>query len=190
MTANEAKKKLIDGNDRFVSGSRADTDLSAARRQDLSANGQHPFATIICCSDSRVAPELLFDQGLGDLFVIRTAGNVVDDIALGSIEYAAEHLGVPLIVVLGHTQCGAVKATVDGGGHAHGCIKAIVDKIAVSMEKTRGAADAYTACEDENIAAVTAEIAGNTIVSEMIAKGETTVVGAKYNVASGAVTFM
>src|SRR4029434_4567942 len=119
--------RLAAGNARFVAGNLEHPNQSPARRTKL-AEGQRPFAIILGCSDSRTAPEVVFDQGLGDLFVVRTAGNVVDDVALGSIEYAAEHLGASLIVVLGHENCGAVKATLDGGklpGHLPAIAKAI-----------------------------------------------------------------
>jgi carbonic anhydrase len=107
-----ALRRLTDGNARFAAGRSIHPDLRASRRMSL-IGGQQPFATVLACSDSRVGPELIFDQGLGDLFVIRVAGNVVDDIVLGSIEYSVVHLGVPLVMVLGHERCGAVTAAVD-----------------------------------------------------------------------------
>ncbi len=189
MTASQSRALLIEGNERFVSGNDSKADLGAARRQELAVNGQTPFAVIVCCSDSRVPPELLFDQGVGDLFVIRTAGNVVDDVALGSIEYGAEHLDVPLIVVLGHENCGAVKATVDGG-EVHGCIVSIIDRISPVLDKVRGAEDLYAACEDANIKSVCDEIKTNNIIAKLIHDGKTEVVGAKYGIRSGRVTFM
>lgn len=110
----QALDLLKAGNARFVSGTLAPKDDYATLREQLSA-GQHPFAVVLCCSDSRVAPEIIFDQKLGDLFVIRNAGNIVDEEVLGSIEYAVEHLGSPLVVVMGHASCGAVTATCQGG---------------------------------------------------------------------------
>ena len=110
----QALELLKTGNARFVSGALTPKDDYTELREQLNA-GQHPFAVVLCCSDSRVAPEIIFDQKLGDLFVIRNAGNVVDDDVLGSIEYAVEHLGTPLVVVLGHSCCGAVTATCQGG---------------------------------------------------------------------------
>jgi carbonic anhydrase len=100
------------------------------------AGGQTPFAIVLTCSDSRVAPELFFDQGLGDLFVIRNAGNVLDDHVIGSMEYAVEHLHVPLIIVVGHGKCGAVTAAVNGGevpGHLH----SVTDDIEPAVEQTK-----------------------------------------------------
>lgn len=112
-TPASALQRLKDGNDRFAADMPAKRDVGKNRREEL-AKGQHPFAIVLTCADSRVAPELLFDTGLGDLFVLRVAGNIADPAVVGSIEYAVEHLHVPLIIVLGHENCGAVAAAVDG----------------------------------------------------------------------------
>jgi carbonic anhydrase len=189
MTALEAKNRLILGNDRFVAGKPNTGDMGESRRRDLSENGQHPFAVVVCCSDSRVPPEHVFDQGLGDIFVVRTAGNILDDIGMGSVEYGAEHLDIPLIVVLGHEKCGAVKATIDSHGNVHGCIKAITDKIGKSYAKVGDSQNAYAACEDQNIRDTVAEIKNNALISHLIHEGKTEVVGAKYALATGRVTF-
>ncbi len=120
-------EELLEGNRRFAEETRVHPHGSAARRMEVSG-GQHPVAVILTCSDSRVPPEILFDQGLGDLFVVRTAGNVVDDSVLGSIEYAVAHLGVRLIVVLGHTSCGAIGAALakaEAEGHIGFVTKAL-----------------------------------------------------------------
>lgn len=191
MTSSESKNMLVAGNGRFISDAMNCGNLGRDRIRDLSENGQHPFALVVCCSDSRIPPELVFDQGLGDLFVVRTAGNVVDDVALGSIEYGAEHLGIPLIVVLGHEKCGAVKATVDsnGGKGVHGCIKSITDIIKISLDKVGASGNVYEACTDENIRNTIIEIKNNTIIAELIHEGKTAVVGAKYGIDDGKVTF-
>ena len=110
IQSDKALDLLRTGNARFISGALTPKDDYAVLREKLS-NGQHPFAVVLCCSDSRVAPEIIFDQKLGDLFVIRNAGNVIDKHVLGSIEYAVEHLGTSLVVVMGHSCCGAVTAT-------------------------------------------------------------------------------
>lgn len=193
MTALESKSRLIAGNDRFVAGTPAEKQLGELRRRDLSNNGQHPFALVVCCSDSRIPPEIVFDEGLGELFVVRTAGNVLDDIGLGSVEYGAEHLGIPLIVVLGHEKCGAVKATVDTdacGGEAHGCIKSIVEKITPALDKVRGASDVYIACEDENIRQTVRDILANQVIAHLYKEGKVSVIGAKYGIDSGKVMFL
>jgi carbonic anhydrase len=126
-TADAALKLLKEGNDRFAQGRLAAKDIGAKRRAVL-AKGQNPFATVLTCADSRLAPELVFDQGLGDLFVLRVAGNLTDPFILGSIEYAVEHLHTPLIVVLGHENCGAVAAAltkVDFPGNLGELVKAV-----------------------------------------------------------------
>lgn len=111
VAADKALARLREGNHRFAAGTRSETNLNLAQRAEL-AEGQNPFAIIFGCSDSRVPPEIVFDQGLGDLFVIRVAGNIVAPAEVGSIEFAAAELGARLVVVLGHTQCGAVRATL------------------------------------------------------------------------------
>ena len=133
-TAEDAKKKLAEGNERYVASRTASLDASEVVLNE-SVHGQKPYAVIIACSDSRVIPEAIFSAGIGDLFVIRVAGNVIDTHQLGSIEYAAEHLGTRLVVVLGHDHCGAIDAALHhrNGGH----IKRITDVIlkAVGDEK-------------------------------------------------------
>lgn len=140
-TADEAKRKLIDGNRKYVSASAASVDVSERVLINACKNGQRPYAIIITCSDSRVIPEVIFSAGIGDLFVIRVAGNVIDSHQLGSIEYAAEHLGAGLIVVLGHDHCGAVDAAMNH--EPDGYIKYITDEIlkAIGSEK-----DEFKAC--------------------------------------------
>lgn len=135
ITPDEALARLMEGNKRFAEGKQAQKDIGDNRRGEL-VKGQHPFAVILSCSDSRVPPEHIFDQGLGDIFVVRVAGNVADPIELGSVEYAVEHLGSPLILVLGHQMCGAVKATVEGG-KPEGNIGSIVKKIEPAVKKAR-----------------------------------------------------
>src|SRR5262245_55029979 len=127
-----------DANGRFGRGAPAHWGAVAQRRTEL-AKAQHPFATVLTCSASRVAPEAVFDRTLGDLFVVRVAGNVSDDHVLGSIEYAAEHLHVPLLVVMGHERCGAVSAAVAGGevpGHVESLVKSIEPAVAEAKART------------------------------------------------------
>ena len=136
LTGEQALQRLIEGNDRFVAGKSIHPDQTTERRVEL-AGGQSPFAIVLTCSDSRVAPEIFFDQGLGDLFVIRNAGNVLDDQVIGSMEYAVEHLHVPLIIVVGHEKCGAVTAAV-AGGEVPGHLRSIVDYLAPAVEQSKG----------------------------------------------------
>ena len=136
VSADAALGNLVDGNARFVGEKYLHDHISADYRKEL-AKGQHPFAVIVTCSDSRVSPELIFDQGLGDLFVIRTAGEVVDELEIGSIEYAVEHLGAKLVVGLGHESCGAVSAAVNGGEMPKN-IASIVSQIKPAVIKAKG----------------------------------------------------
>lgn len=131
----EALEMLKRGNEKYIDSINQIGDISSDRREETLKNGQRPYAVIISCSDSRVIPEAIFSVGIGDLFVIRVAGNVIDNHQLGSVEYAAEHLGCGLTVVLGHTHCGAVDAAVNH--HTEGYIRYITDEInkAVGEEK-------------------------------------------------------
>ncbi len=135
VNAELAVQKLVEGNSRFISEKYANNNISVDYRKEL-AKGQHPFAVIVTCSDSRVSPEIIFDQGLGDLFVIRTAGEVVDSLEIGSIEYAVEHLGAKLVVVLGHEACGAVNAAISGGEMPKN-IATIIEEIKPAVEKAK-----------------------------------------------------
>ncbi len=141
ISAKAAVERLREGNAMYMAAEKSLVDTSHRRRLDTLENGQHPFAAIVSCSDSRVIPESIFGAGIGDLFVIRVAGNVIDDHQLGSIEYAAGHLGIKLIVVLGHTHCGAVDAAINHD--PQGYVKFITDEIcnAIGDEK-----DEYKAC--------------------------------------------
>lgn len=130
LSPSSALERLRAGNEKYLTALANPADISAARRMELAA-GQAPYAIIITCSDSRVVPENIFFAGLGELFVIRIAGNVIDEHQLGSIEYAASHLGAPLIVVLGHTHCGAVDAAIKHD--PQGYIKFITDKIKAAI---------------------------------------------------------
>ncbi len=141
ISANDAKERLISGNREYIRNDRYTSDTSAAHLKSFSENGQHPYAIIITCSDSRVVPELIFSAGIGDLFVIRVAGNVIDSHQLGSIEYAADHLGTGLIVVLGHDHCGAVDAAMNH--EPDGYIKYITDEISAAIGGER---DEFKAC--------------------------------------------
>lgn len=141
ITAEKALEKLTDGNRRYLSANNGTGDISLTLREKTCRDGQTPYAVIITCSDSRVIPESIFSAGIGELFVIRVAGNVIDNHQLGSIEYAAEHLGCRLIVVMGHNHCGAVDAAINH--QPDGYIKTITDEIkrAIGDEK-----DDYAAC--------------------------------------------
>lgn len=191
VNTDDAKKLLIEGNKRFVSGDVLGEDITKENLKKLSG-GQKPFAVVVSCSDSRVDPETVFDQGLGDLFVVRDAGNVVDKITLGSIEYGAEHLNAPLIVVLGHENCGAVKATVDKA-HVSENIQGIIDKIDISLKTVQANNPSkdkiYQEVEDANIKNTVSEIEKDPIIEELIKENKVKVIGAKYHIETGEVIF-
>lgn len=185
MNFEEALSKLREGNSRFVSGKPAPKDL-VAQRQSLVA-GQQPYAIILTCSDSRVSPEHIFDTGLGKIFVVRTAGNIADAIALGSIEYAAEHLGSHLLVVMGHESCGAVKAAC-GADHAPGNIGAIVKELQPAVQA--GGKDIGKTIE-ENVKLVIANAKSKSaILSHLEKEGKLKIVGAVYSLSSGSVKWL
>ena len=147
----EALQKLIEGNKRFVWGEVIHPNQSVEYRDEVAEN-PHPFAIILSCSDARVPPEIIFDCGIGDLFVVRNAGNVINNEILGSIEYAVEYFGVRLIVVLGHNRCGAVTAAVQNGNFP-GHIKSLIDAIQPAVANTKGkSGDLIENTINENIA--------------------------------------
>lgn len=189
-TADQAVNALMSGNNAYLSGG-ASMNVSGDRRTDLAENGQHPHTVVITCSDSRVPPELVFNSSLGDLFVIRTAGNVVGDYEIGSVEYAADHLGSPLVVVMGHSECGAVGAAVEG--HATGNIESIVTEITPSVEaaKAQGATEDEVAsvAEDLNVENTIDKLMQSETLSQLVSEGKLTIKGAKYDIHTGRVTF-
>ena len=189
VTAAEGLARLKDGNDRYARNEATHPDQTAERLTSL-AGGQHPFAVILSCADSRVPPELVFDQGLGDLFVIREAGNTLNDVVLGSIEYAVEHLGTPLIVVMGHEKCGAVTAAMSDhaeGGHIPALTKPIAPVIA---EAKKMPGDPLHNAVLLNAHRVAKELSqSGPFLKEGVAAGHLKIVVAIYDVASGRVTF-
>jgi carbonic anhydrase len=168
------------------------TAAEAAKRRAELTKSQHPFAIILGCSDSRVPPELVFDQGLGDLFVARVAGNVIDDHSLGSIEYAVDHLGARLIVVLGHQRCGAVKAakeTIAAKTEAPAHIQSLVTAIQPAVEAT--AKGDLEATVEANVKNVTQALRSSApLLKPKVDSGELKVVGAYYSLDTGSVAFM
>ncbi|HUD43456.1 MAG TPA: carbonic anhydrase [Dokdonella sp.] len=200
ISATEALERLKAGNQRFVSETR-DSDASShqTRRRALAA-GQAPFAIILGCSDSRVPAEIVFDQGLGDLFVIRVAGNIVAPSQIGSIEFAAARYGTPLVVVLGHSQCGAVLATVEELGRRteeqSRNLRSIVDRIRPSVEtllETEVANDPDALVRHAVRANIRMSVHqlryGSALLEQMIEDGTLNVVGAEYSLETGVVDF-
>jgi carbonic anhydrase len=167
--------------------SRAAAVHRSAKRRNEVAKKQYPIAAIVACADSRVAPELVFNRGYGDLFVVRTAGNVVDDIGLGSLEYAVEHLGVKLILVLGHERCGAVDAAL--GGEAHGHIKALVDAIKPGIENVKDKpGDRLDNAVRANAVAIASNLRSSTpVLAGHSREGMLVIAAARYDMDTGAV---
>src|SRR5437762_10269233 len=187
----EAISKLKEGNGRYTSGNLQHPGQTTERRTEL-AKTQHPFAGIVCCSDSRVPPEIVFDQGLGDLFIVRVAGNVINDEGLGSIEYTVDHLGTRLILVLGHQRCGAVDAareTIAAKGKAPGNIESLVTAIKPAVEAT--AKDDLETTVKANVRNVVDTLRASTpILKAEVDSGKIQVIGGYYNLDTGAVTFL
>lgn len=189
-TPAEALQRLLDGNRRFAAGAPPQADASAARRAEL-ASGQQPFAALVSCADSRVPPEVIFDQGLGDLFVCRIAGNIVEAGIAGSVEYAAGVLGVSVVMVLGHESCGAVKAALDalaGGGSVSPNIDVLVDAIAVPVLRAREqAGDRLNNAILANVRFGVERLRREPDLTPLIDRGDIRVVGGEYRLASGLV---
>ena len=190
MTADDALRRLTDGNRRYVAGCMTHPDQSPGRRVAL-VGGQRPFAAVLGCADSRVPPEVIFDQGLGNLFVVRVAGNVADDLVTGSLEYAAEHLHVPLVVVLGHSSCSAVAAAASG--HAVcGALRCVVDAIAPALRR----AQTGKAVEPDKVARANACTvaerlrACGSVLSRLVLSGGLRIVPAFYDLSSGEAAFL
>jgi len=190
LTRNEALARLLEGNVRYVEQRRLNPNQTDERRDSL-IGGQSPYAIILGCSDSRVPPEIIFDQGLGDLFVIRVAGNVVDDIVLASIEYAAEHLHSPLLMVLGHTNCGAVAAALQDD-ELDGHLPSIARAIEEAVERARDAEGDTLDMTIRAHARITAEHlrVSEPILKGLVDKGRLKVVAAYYDLDTGIVEIL
>lgn len=200
ISAQDALERLREGNRRFVSDDRAGDALTNAKRRQALAAGQEPFAIVLGCSDSRVPAEIVFDQGLGDLFVIRVAGNIVAPSQIGSVEFAAERSGTRLVIVLGHSRCGAVLATLEQVGRRSEDqsrnLRSIVDRIRPSVEpllrtELRRDPDALVREAVRANVRMSADHLrhGSEILEQLIQKDELKVIGAEYSLDSGIVEF-
>ena len=194
ITPDQALELLIAGNRRWVTGQVTHPDQSVERRVAL-RHAQHPFAMVFSCIDSRVAPEFVFDRGVGDLAVIRTGGQVLDEgVVFGSVEFGPDHLGTPLILIMGHERCGAVTAaihTIESGGTAPGHIQAIVDALRpaydVAINQTGDLVDNMVRAQTK----LTVErIRTDPLIGEFLARGELSVVGGYYSLDTGAVSII
>ncbi|MCZ4557310.1 carbonic anhydrase [Rhodococcus maanshanensis] len=186
-----AWKALKQGNDRFVNDASLHPSQGIADRAKL-VDGQHPTAVLFGCGDSRVAAEIIFDQGLGDMFVVRTAGHVIDSSVLGSIEYAVEILNVPLIVVLGHDSCGAVKATLDAldkGAIPNGFIRDVVERVAPSilMGRNEGLKEIDELEARHVVETGSLLMQRSRIIADRVERGSCAIVGVTYKLSDGRV---
>lgn len=201
IPAEQALRLLRDGNRRFVNGETGHASAVERIRSGESVDDQHPIAIVLACSDSRVPIELIFDQGIGDLFVIRIAGNVVAPAPIGSVEYAVRQFGTRLILVLGHSNCGAVIATLNElarrDEHRSPGLRAIVDRIRPAVEPVlarHGSSEGEQVLHEAiraNIYTSVARLAnGSRIIEQLVNRGELTVVGAEYSIETGVVEFL
>ncbi len=199
LSAQEALQRLKLGNQNFVQGQIGEKHFTHLTRHELTGD-QHPFAIILGCSDSRVPAEMVFDQGLGDLFVIRVAGNIVAPSQVGSVEFAAERYGCPLVVVLGHSHCGAIQATIETLRHPDKLpsrnLMSIVNRVRPAVEmlfQTELSHDDEKLSKHAVRANVYASVSqlrhGSSVLENLAAQGKLMIVGAEYSLESGEVTF-
>ncbi|MBJ2119635.1 carbonic anhydrase [Arthrobacter sp. MSA 4-2] len=191
LTPAQAWLRLQEGNARFVAADSSHPNQDASRRTSLVHN-QNPFAVIFGCSDSRLAAEIIFDLGLGDVFVVRTAGQVIDDAVLGSLEYSVSVLGVPLIVVLGHDNCGAVTATMDAidtGNMPTGFLRDLVERITPSvLTARRDGTTEVNGTAVEHVRQTSKRLVDSSrVIADAVESGSTAVVGVSYRLAEGKV---
>lgn len=190
-TAADPLGELSKGNERFSARQALHPHASAQRLQEVAA-AQHPIAAVVCCSDSRVPPEIIFDQGLGDLFVVRTAGNLLGGLEIGSIEYAVEHLGVKQVIVMGHRDCGAIKAFISHEAMP-GHIRDVVDSIAAEEEIRAIPPDDKNLLQDcvqANIRHGIRQLQQSPLLTEKMNKRELQITGACYDLKKGCVDFI
>lgn len=190
ISAEEALERLMEGNRRFVAAELTHPHQDPTCRLALNA-GQTPFAAVLACADSRVPPEILFDQGLGDLFVVRVAGNIVNDQILGSLEYACAHLGTSLIMVMAHSRCGAIGA-VASGAELEGHIADLAPAIEPAVERVKGKSGDLTDNAAREVARMTAEKLRDSepVLKKLVANGAVKVVPAFYELESGEISLL
>jgi carbonic anhydrase len=190
VNVDEALQQLIAGNQRYVNGSPIHPNQTETRRLEV-AKGQKPFAAILCCADSRVPPEIIFDQGLGDLFVVRTAGQVTDKAVLGSLEFAVQELHITLMMVLGHARCGAVIATIEAIGRnakSSSDIGALVEGLRPAFETVKGQpGDLLDKVVKANVVLMVDRLKHDPILAEAVEMGQLRIVGALYDLDTGIV---
>jgi len=196
ISPDQALSQLTQGNDRYVTGAVKHPNQTAERRKETATKGQKPFATILSCSDSRVPVEILFDSGIGDLFIVRVAGNVADVDEIGSIEYGVDHLGTPVMLVLGHTRCGAVTA-VAKMAEVHGCIPELVANCEPAVARAKAAnpqmnidAVVEEAIKENAWQSIEDLFVKSEAVRKRVREGQLKVLAAIYDIESGKVAWM
>jgi carbonic anhydrase len=189
MPANQALKLLLEGNQRFVAGKLEHPNQTPDRRAEV-AKGQHPFASVLSCSDSRTPPETIFDRGLGDIFTVRVAGNVADKVVIESLDYSVKHLGVRLVMVLGHRRCGAVIAAV-AGHEEEGDVGPMLSELRPAVAASKGmSGDPVENAVRENVELVMRNLATSTELSAMVKSGELKIIGGIYDLDTGSIEML
>src|SRR5271170_6851241 len=191
MPPDQALQLLLDGNKRFVAGKPEHPNQSPGRRAEV-AKGQHPFAAVLACSDSRTPPEIIFDRGLGDIFTVRVAGNVADKVVIESLDYSVKHLGVRVVMVLGHRRCGAVIAAVDGHeGTANQDVGPMLSELRPAVAESKGMpGDPVENAVRENVILVMKNLATSAELSAMVKSGELKIAGGIYDLDTGTIQML
>jgi len=189
MSADQALKLLLEGNQRFIAGKMEHPNQTPARRVEI-AKGQHPFAAVLACSDSRTGPEVVFDRGLGDIFVVRVAGNVADQVVIESLDYSVKHLGVRVVMILGHRRCGAVIAAVEGHEEP-GDVGPMLTELRPAVEASKGEpGDPVENAVRENVKLVMNKLATSEELAAMVKSGELKIVGGVYDLDTGKIEML
>lgn len=191
MPPAQALQLLLDGNKRFVEGKLEHPNQTPARRAEV-AKGQHPFAAVLACSDSRTPPEIIFDRGLGDIFTVRVAGNVADKVVIESLDYSVKHLGVRVVMVLGHRRCGAVIAAVEGHeGTADQDVSPMLSELRPAVAESKGmAGDPVENAVRENVLLVVKNLESSAEMSAMVKAGDLKIVGGIYDLDTGTIEML
>ena len=183
--AGEALTRLISGDEQYLRGVTGADRITPETRRETAEHGQHPYAVVVTCSDSRVPPEHIFSAGIGELFVIRNAGNLMGAFDLGSVEYAAAHLGVQLVLVMGHTHCGAVEAAL-AAGEDSGCIHQVIQEVRAGIGDTQNAREA----EILNVKHSLRRLRESAVLAKLHAEGKLEFAAAIYDIETGTVNFL
>ena len=189
MSAADGLKLLLEGNQRFINGKLEHPNQSVERRAEV-AKGQHPFAAVLACSDSRTSPEIIFDRGLGDIFVARVAGNVADQVVIESLDYSVKHLGVRVVMILGHNRCGAVTAAVQGH-EDEGDVGPMLSELRPAVEASKGMpGNPVENAVRENVKIVMKKLADSPELAAMVKSGELKIVGGIYDLDTGKIEML